>query len=1110
MDSGGIKPEPSSKESAGSAKKSGGQGNRDYAAEASNPDQAPEEGGWKPALAEKAKDKAANASETAKDVRDVAKAGPTGLESTGKEIKEGAQKDGVKGAAGAAGREAAGQAVATGLDVATAGATAKMHGKVAKGVSKALKKENLKKILIGVGIILALPLIITILIIVIFINFANNPVKFASKVLTDPKQREFALQGAKAMGKGILSDGDFYSRYGFVDKKAGSTYAAPGDTAAPKPGSIEEKMLKINIKNARYQYNSAPSCPYAYTTKEMVNPKTGEVTSVIDQVKNSRGEVVDKDSFLVYYCIFQSMPIYNMMVRTQKAREVNGFSDTVLNYGDSLDSKNIKQLSKEGIEKYVYDKTYQRITSKNNETPRTNIADVNDYINAVRQALLGGKDPDDIKYEFKNSPDSTTNIAKTLCTFQQGYLSDENIRKGIYSRLNAGQRSGVKWNTLASTRELGQMPNDEVEPTMKQIDGWQNSRAYFQNVYAIQGGEQIDPERLGNTSYGSSYADAISLLFQLEKSCKDINQGNVGSLLKSIASGLPFVRDPKTETDARKEVIAIYDALRETIVVQSNGKFTNIDDFGLEQLMIGVIRMGGGAAVSGLEDGPQNFNNQSQGFRTLSNQYMMRMGGRFLSKTETAEVDFSLENTRREMENKNGIAYRLFGEDNLRSVANVIKFEAPKNQKELKTKSREYIAKMTSPIKMLADLHSGFSYIVLGKSNQAFAAESMGDSYMRINTVGLTDSDFGNTNLVNNSNEVQSIIENGTPAQKTAIGYFEKCTKANIPTTNFFIRKYPVRFKEDSTQAEVDSSKPIFDTLGNPVYPVISDDPKNLGLTDKRELAACEIYLMPTFAETKRDYINNQGRLALLFPTLGSGIVDLARKYRLYLYANSMVDLMVELSNKNKTDAIYANGADPNDSGASVTDKGAIGDIGLSSDDISCPGGTNDLGVADSNYTGSLKREPADIPIKIRLCQIPDIPGVGNDAKGNVVTGGIVVNSRVANAWLGLARAAKLYRISLSANSSFRLADSCGGTGDGNICARPGSSPHQLGVGVDFNGMSKTGSSDSSCSGRARLPGNAAWEWLFQNAEKWGIEQYSNEAWHWDLVGSVSRCNSKE
>jgi hypothetical protein len=86
-----------------------------------------------PTKAERIGNAASKVSEAANDIKDVAKAGPTGLESTGKEIKEGAEKGGAKGAAAAAGREAAGQAVAAAATAFSGGALGEFYGKIAKG-----------------------------------------------------------------------------------------------------------------------------------------------------------------------------------------------------------------------------------------------------------------------------------------------------------------------------------------------------------------------------------------------------------------------------------------------------------------------------------------------------------------------------------------------------------------------------------------------------------------------------------------------------------------------------------------------------------------------------------------------------------------------------------------------------------------------------------------------------------------------------------------------------------------------------------------------------------------------------------------------------------------
>lgn len=189
----------------------------------------------------------------------------------------------------------------------------------------------------------------------------------------------------------------------------------------------------------------------------------------------------------------------------------------------------------------------------------------------------------------------------------------------------------------------------------------------------------------------------------------------------------------------------------------------------------------------------------------------------------------------------------------------------------------------------------------------------------------------------------------------------------------------------------------------------------------------------------------------------------------------------------------------PNTSGT-----GTVGDIGESSDDVPCAEGSNDLGNVESRYTGTLRK---DNPLIIKLCQVPDVGGRGNNTSGSNVEGGIVVNSRVSGAWVALGRASKTANVELT-GSSFRLADSCGGGGDGGLCARPGTSMHQLAIAVDFSDMGSSGGSTTSCSGRQGAPGDARWQWLFTNAQNFGIKQYSYEPWHWDTNPGANRCDS--
>lgn len=200
-------------------------------------------------------------------------------------------------------------------------------------------------------------------------------------------------------------------------------------------------------------------------------------------------------------------------------------------------------------------------------------------------------------------------------------------------------------------------------------------------------------------------------------------------------------------------------------------------------------------------------------------------------------------------------------------------------------------------------------------------------------------------------------------------------------------------------------------------------------------------------------------------------------------------------------DTVYQSGGTTGTTGSKI-----VGDVGESSDSVPCAEGTKDLGVVESKYTGSAKK--TDGPLKVRLCQVPVIDGYGDNTEGNNITGGAVVNSRVSGAILALGNDATKDNVHLTSSSSFRYADSCGGGGDGLTCAAPGSSWHQLGVAIDFGEIDGIDTSRQSCDVRMRADGNPYWEWLHDNAERYGFKQYSAEAWHWDVSPASNRCGS--
>ncbi len=1066
-----------------------------------------------PQRAEKLADKASNASKTVKDAKDDLKAISKASANQGfgkddvDDIKKASEEKGAKGVAGEVGRKTIGKGVEAGLVATGVGAPA--GATAGKTFEKGLKKENIKKI----GFVLALPSFVVLgfvaFAVFLFFNFIKNPVSFGWKVLTDSTVRGFAIDTVGGLGcrfsiaeslcnKGVdfigevneltIQDvmyGDFHKKYGYVDYKPGTAFAQ-SSAPAPPSGSIDEKLLKIDYGTARYQYG-APSCPATVVEKTLIGPN-GEKRIVVDKVLDKNGNQLERNSSLAVYCIFNKLPLFNMMIRTQQARDVNKFSSSKLNYADAKDSTNFKGKSSTEVKDYVYDKTYERVTSKPADTPKAEL--VNQYIDEVRKKLEEGEDPNDVEFDFGNTdPNSAEGRLETLCTFTQGYLDEENQKKALFSRLNTGQRNSTKFGTMDSTAVLDLSSGEENGATYSQMSNFSRSKVYSQNVYGTQNGESIDPESLANTAYGGSYVDAQNILSLIKDSCGTAQAQDV---IADLANLFNNNRDEAIAT-----INASYNSLRVLIADQSKlteGKFTSPEDFGVRELMIGVIRTGGGSSVSGVErEGYQNFNSQAQGFDSIYNQYMVRNGGRFLTDTEATQLREVSENTRRTIEKKSGIGYRLFNRDNIRSLANIMSAEIPKNNVEFKSRSKDYIAVLSNPIKMIADFQSSVGYYAFGDRNIATAQAVSGSSFTRVDTVGVAGEDFDSIDFKANAQEIKDLQSDGSENTKKLLGYFDKCVKSNIPTKSVFARKY-----ESSRQGNtivINKQSPQKADDGTPLY-VSTTDGTNFGFADKNEFMACEIYLLPKDENTTRDLSPIQNDL------FGEDAFALAVKYRANVFFNTTIDNLVELSSTEKTDKIYANtvsgGADGPSSG------GIIGDIGLNSDGVPCPAGTTDVGVVEGVYTGSAKKEPG--PLKVRLCRVSSIPGTAQDAQGNSNTNGAVFNSRVAGAFQALGEKARADGIPIISSSSFRARQPCAA---GFGCAPQGSSFHQLGVAIDigaiFRSVGGSAKRASGCGDR-QTSNTREWQWMRENAESFGIKQLNIEAWHWEATGRPNTC----
>ncbi len=919
-------------------------------------------------VGDRAKEEVKNAVKpSAQNIKDVSKSAKNIAEASAdqgfnaakeaKEVGEAYQEHGARGAAGAATRKTIGKGVQAGLEFVPGaqGPVAAAGGKV---VEEGLKKENL----IRAGLIILAPVILLGVLAFTFFFIVANPYKQVSNVLTKETNNSFTNQASGVLGPSMAAGAQALAKAGYVENKPGTAIAAP--TTKPKPGSLLDKFSKINVNIAKYQTQS-PDCPYKYTTKEVVN-FSGQKTTVIDKVYNLQGQEVSNTNPVVLFCIMDSFPLNGIFIRTQDARDVNKFSGTHLNYAEptsttvlpgegsavnnsnptgqgesSNNSSATNNLSSTEMDKFVYDKTYNNITSKADQNPKIDgDQNLTDYITKVRAALEKGDDPYNVDSNFQfagpaNNND-TTKIISTMCNFSKAYMEPENLRASINSRFNTGSRSGVKSATLADTRTGYGLSASELNATFQQLDNWAASRAYSQVVERNQTGEAINPESLSNTAYSAGYDDTMAILANIRDECVGKEEGG-------------FLGFFTTNQRDEGQILADYKALQQIIVAQSNGKFTSPDDFGTQQLMINLIRSGGGSAVSGLEPGPWNFNNQSQGFRQLYSQYMLKIGGRFLTPDEDAQLAINNENTRRDIEEKQGIAYRLFNTNNVSSVASQLLARSPRTPKELGRESSRLAASFSNPLKSIADLQGSFSYIALGKSNQAFAAADFGNAYFRINTIAFPQKDAEGKDIFANSDEIQNMKENGTEDQKKLLGYYEGCTKMDIPSKAYFIPQFAVN------NGVVNKNQIVYDITGGPkpdngaigihalpIFPAMEDkieytdrardntnfsqqekDANYQPKEEKKAWMACLIMLQPTRKPDDGSLLyitDDMSQFLFNMSVKDAGVI--ASKYRLYLYSNTLVDNMVQLSSTERDTSIYAN---PSGSGS-----GSGGSSGLS------------------------------------------------------------------------------------------------------------------------------------------------------------------------------------
>jgi len=183
-----------------------------------------------------------------------------------------------------------------------------------------------------------------------------------------------------------------------------------------------------------------------------------------------------------------------------------------------------------------------------------------------------------------------------------------------------------------------------------------------------------------------------------------------------------------------------------------------------------------------------------------------------------------------------------------------------------------------------------------------------------------------------------------------------------------------------------------------------------------------------------------------------------------------------------------------------------VGDVFADSTNVPCAPGTTDAGFAE----GWHKTTSGKTSVKIKLCTVGSLPSSGQEDGGHAR-----VNSRVSGAVVTMVAAARDAHIPLTATSSFRsmplqqrlCSQNVACTkGDYAAVAEPGTSNHQMGVALDFQGPGTKNLSAKTCRARAIDPNDKTWVWLKDHAAQFGFRQYAVESWHWDPLSTANRC----
>ncbi len=958
------------------------------------------------------------------------------------------------------------------------------------------------------------PTVIAIAIPVFIIAYIiNNPWDAIRQVLTGGPVRTFGLGVARAFANNAVRTAVEALTYtGEVEYHGPNTAIAANPATPITPGSTLDKLSKIDWKKAQYQTLDNSDCGYELKLKQVVNAQ-GQTRFVPDSVINKRTRAVIplnqlSSNISAAYCIQEQYPIFNLMARQPVTRDINDQADVHLNYASKKDTEELRGNYQE-VNKYVYDKTLDRITPDKSKTidfslyagqlrtltnsykqavltwnaqnPDQQIefddskANISDGINKMFDDMSGGKSPYSIQVgDYLNIPTrdgiqnrqiSEPGIAYSMCPFVMGFLNSgpgelgekaaQNMRNAVESRLNSTERGSIKVNTLADTRKADQLSNVENNNTIRQQDNWASSTAYQLDVYDELRGVGQNPEATSTRAYNASITDLNNTV--------EINLIKIGCTFLTVDSDSAAVQ--RAFQGAGSDIVFTgYRILKEKILAQSNGYFNNLSDFGLEQIITAFVRTGSATAVSGLEEGPSNYNRQAAGFKQLMNDYYLRIGGRFLTEEEARQVAIDSNNIRIEKEKQGGIAYRLFSPNNTRSARSIITHNTI-TPKTTATASIGIFKQLLDPIRSLASIDSSIKYYATGTRNTAFAANTTSDKYLKIDTSGIPEQDF-NIDMLENARIIEDLKANGSADQKNKFTNYDACFKAKVPTQDYFSIKEgsydvtpndgnnnPVKFRYFEFFPE---RRIKIDANGNP----LADQGDNAAkAAEYFKFFDCKVIL-----QDAKDFNDPNYQIPI--------------RYRMYTYYNTILDQMDALSSDDDNQSIYA--------GAGQTAGVSTGPVdgGADTSSIPCPTepGITDGPIEQTYGPGRVAQN------KIHICDVQGIQ-VNVSIASNVNR---LLNDIKA---AGIAIGGSSFR-SYDRQKQLRIAHGCADDSlSSSACspptAPPGRSLHEKGLAIDFTDGSNTIRS-----------GSAQFNWLVANAANYGLQNLPSEPWHWSINGS--------